>query len=175
MMKSIVMKLHIGGEEPKDGWKIVDIQKKPHVDFIADISDLSQFDDQSIADIYASHVFEHVPQPLALKTLKGIHRILKVGGRFYVSVPDLDILCRLFIEPQASATIKWHAMKMMFGAQVDQHDFHYVGWNYGFLLEYLTQAGFSAVEKVESFGLFKDASDYKPYGFPISLNVIATR
>ena len=56
------MKLHIGGEEAKEGWKILNIQKKDGVDFIGDISDLSQFKDNSIEEIYASHVFEHVIQ-----------------------------------------------------------------------------------------------------------------
>ena len=41
------MKLHIGGETPKPGWKILNIQPKPHVDYIGDISDLSQFSDGS--------------------------------------------------------------------------------------------------------------------------------
>ena len=62
------MKLHIGGEQVKEGWKILNIQKKDGVDFIGDISDLSQFDDDSIEEIYASHVFEHVIQK-KLKTL----------------------------------------------------------------------------------------------------------
>ena len=42
------MKLHIGGNEKKEGWKILNIQKKENVDFIGDITDLSQFDDNSI-------------------------------------------------------------------------------------------------------------------------------
>jgi predicted SAM-dependent methyltransferase len=171
----MLMKLHIGGEEPKEGWKILNIQKKPHVDFIGNISDLSQFEDQSIDEIYASHVFEHVQQSLVLQTLEGIHRVLKKGGKFYVSVPDMDILCQLFIDPSASGDVKWHVMRMMFGGQVDPHDFHYVGWNQAFMREFLKQAAFSSAERVESFGLFKDTSDFAPYGFPISLNVIAIK
>ena len=42
------MKLHIGGWEAKEGWKIFNIQKRDHVDFVGDISDLSQFKDSSI-------------------------------------------------------------------------------------------------------------------------------
>ena len=169
------MKLHIGGEEAKAGWKILNISQKPGVDFIGDISDLSQFDQNSCDEVYASHVFEHVPQERVLETLKGIHGILKTGGKFYVSVPDLDILCHLFINPMASPDVKFHTMRMMFGGQVDSHDFHYFGWNQLFLFDFLRQAGFSNAERVESFGIFKDTSDYKPYGFPISLNVIATK
>ena len=56
------MKLHIGGEQKKDGWKILNIQKKDNVDFIGNINDLSKFENNSIEEIYASHVFEHVLQ-----------------------------------------------------------------------------------------------------------------
>ena len=89
-----------------------------------------------------------------------------------MSVPDLDILCRIFIDPKAPQKAKFHAMRMMFGGQIDEFDFHYFGWNYEFMKEYLITAGFKNIERVKSFSLFKDTSDYAPYGVPISLNVI---
>ncbi len=170
-----LMKLHIGGEEAKEGWKILNIQNKPHVDFIGNVSDLSQFGDQTIDEIYASHVIEHVPEKMVLQTLKGIHRVLKSRGKFYVSVPDLDILCQMFMHPAAKPAVKWQVMRIMFGGQLDAHDYHYVGWNQVFMWDFLKLAGFSSAERVESFGMFNDTSEYKPYGFPISLNVIATK
>ena len=167
------MKLHIGGKEKKEGWSILNIQKNDNVDFVGDISDLSQFDDESIDEIYASHVVEHVNQKNIPKTLKGIHRVLKDDGKFYISVPDMDILCRIFLDPKAPPKVKFHVMRMMFGGQTDEFDFHYFGWNMLFLKDFLTGAGFKKMEKVKSFSLFKDTSDYSPYGVPISLNVIA--
>ena len=167
------MKLHIGGKIKKDGWKIMNIQKNPEVDFIGDLSDLSQFQDESIEEIYASHVLEHVDQKKALKTLEGVNRVLKTKGKFYISVPDMDTLCHYFISPLANSKIKFHVMRMMFGGQIDKNDYHYFGWNYEFIQDYLKRANFTKIERVASFGLFKDTSDYMPYGFPISLNVIA--
>ena len=64
-------------------------------------------------------------------------------------------------------------MRMMFGGQTDKYDFHYFGWNILFLKSYLIGAGFKNIEKVKTFSLFEDTSDYAPYGEPISLNVIA--
>ena len=167
------MKLHIGGEQVKEGWKILNIQKKDGVDYVGDISDLSQFKDNSIEEIYASHVFEHVKKRKIKDTLIGIHRVINENGKFYVSVPDLKLLCKIFIDPKAPTKVKVHALQMMYGGQVDDYDFHYFGWNFEFLNSYLMGANFSKVERVNSFGLFEDTSNYKPYGFPISLNVIA--
>ena len=117
------MKLHIGGMEKKEGWKILNIQKndgrEKHVDLVGDITDLSQFDDGSIEEIYASHTVEHIDNNDIQKTLKGIHRVLKDGGKFYVSVPDMDILCRLFLDPKAPLKIKYEVMRMMYGGQID--------------------------------------------------------
>jgi predicted SAM-dependent methyltransferase len=169
------MKLHIGGEQVRDGWKILNAQSKPGVDFIGDISNLSQFDENSIEEIYASHVFEHVSQASALPTLRGLNRVLKPSGLLYISVPDLDVLAHTFINPSASPQVKFHVMRMMFGGQVDQFDFHYFGWNQLFLADFLSQAGFSEITRVGSFGLFSDTSEYKPYGFPISLNMVARK
>ena len=169
------MKLHIGGQTGKEGWKILNIFPNPGVDFVGDISDLSMFEDGSCSDVYASHVFEHVPQAKALDTLKGIRRILALGGKFYVSVPDLDVLCHAFISPTTSADIKFHIMRMMFGGQIDAHDYHYFGWSQSFLLDFLTHAGFSAANRVESFELFDDTSEFKPYGYRISLNIVAIK
>ena len=169
------MKINIGGETKKEGWVNLNVQKKPNVDIVGNINDLSQFEDESIEEIYASHIIEHVDQKTVKNTFEGIFRILKKGGKFYISVPDMDVLCHFFVSPLATKKVKFHIMTMIFGGQIDNFDYHYFGWNYEFMNDYLTFAGFSKVDKVNSLGLFDDTSDSKPYGFPISLNVIATK
>jgi len=169
------MNLHIGGKERKDGWKILNVQPGPNVDYVGDFRDLSQFGDGSVETVYASHVLEHVAQTEVVPVLRGIHRALQPGGRLLVSVPDMDTLCHLFISPWASPQVKWHAMRMIFGGQVDQHDFHFVGFNEQFLRTFFAEAGFGQVQRVISLGVFQDTSDYRPYGFPISLNMIAVK
>ena len=169
------MKLHIGGKQAKEGWKILNIQKNDNVDFVGDINDLNQFKTESIDEIYASHVLEHVGQPKVNNTLQGVYRVLKKKGKFYVSVPDMDILAHAFVSPLASAENKFAIMRIMFGGQVDEYDFHYFGWNFQFLRDFLKKVGFSEFKKVDSFGLFEDNSNYKIYGFPVSLNLIVTK
>jgi len=168
------MKLNIGGETIKEGWKILNIQRKPGVDFVGDISNLDQFKDGSVDEIYASHVIEHVDQNNIEKTLNGIYRVLGKNGKIYISVPDMDILCKIFMDPNSSLDMKWHAMRMMFGGQTDKYDFHYFGWNFLFLNGYLNKVGFRKIEKVKSLSIFDDdTSEFAPHGYPISLNVIA--
>ena len=174
MPNPFTFRLHIGGREARAGWQIFDIRPGEGIDHVGDIQDLSRFRDACCDEIYASHVLEHVPQARIVPTLQGLNRILKPGGRLCVSVPDLRVLCRLFVDPGLDAKARGHVMRMIYGGQVDQHDFHYVGFSLEILLDCLRAAGFSRAERVSEFRLFEDASSYAPYqGVPISLNVVA--
>lgn len=168
------LRLHIGGKESRQGWKILDIQPGPNVDFVGDCSELGQFADASVDELYASHVIEHLSYRSALlRTLRGFHRVLKTGGKLMISVPDFEVLCRLFLDPRATVRDRFELMRMAFGGQVDEHDFHRVGLTYEFLSNFLFQAGFSRVERVGEFGLFRDASTAEHLNQKISLNVAA--
>lgn len=168
------MRLHIGGKQVMTGWKILNVQPGPGVDFVGDCRDLGQFDDQSVDEIYASHVMEHLSYHLPLKhALSECHRVLKPGGCAKISVPDFEKLCRLYLDPQRTIDERFHLMRMIFGGQVDAYDFHYVGLSYELLSSYLTGAGFSRIDRVEEFSLFEDSSTIRFAGELISLNVIA--
>lgn len=169
------LRLHIGGKKALPGWKILNIQPGPFVDHVGDIRDLSQFADGAVSSIYASHVLEHVEQKNIEATLGGIARVLKPGGKFYVAVPDLEVLCKIVMDQSAPSDAKIHAIRMMFGGQTDDHDYHYFGWTEHLLSAYLQEAGFRSVRRVDSFGLFDDTSEFKPRGLAISLNVIAEK
>ena len=60
----------------------------------------------------------------------------------------MEVLCRIFIDDKANVKAKFHVMRMMFGGQIDEFDFHYFGWNLEFLKDYLSSAGFKKIEKV---------------------------
>lgn len=170
------MKLHIGSRERADGWKTLDINPGPQVDFVGDCKDLSQFPEGSIDIIYASHVLEHLPYARELPhALKEWFRVLKPSGRAMISVPDLETLCRLFLEAPVDANGRFHLMRMMFGGQIDEHDFHCVGLTWEFLSAQLARAGFRRIDKVTSLGVFSDTSMLTFCGTLISLNVIAEK
>lgn len=170
-----VARLHIGGKVAAPDWIVVDTQPGPAVDLVASCTALC-FADGSMAEIYASHVYEHLGYQEALpRALAEAFRVLIPGGVLRLSVPDLDTLARLFVEPERPLAEKFLLMRMMFGGQMDRFDFHQVGLNWDFARAFLARAGFAAVERVEDHGLFDDASRVEVGGVPISLNLVARK
>lgn len=169
------MKLHIGGRQVREGWKILDAQAGEGVDFIGDIHSLDAFGDECCAEIYCSHVLQRLPLNDIVPALKGLHRILVPGGRLLISVPDFDVLTAQFQRPDIDLGQRFLLMRMAFGGQTSPDDFHHAGLNFDFLVGYLAQAGFASVDQVESFDLFDDNSGIRFGGTPISLNVVVTR
>ena len=173
-MSAEALRLHLGGEEARAGWKILNLNEGPGVDYVGDCVDLARFADESVDDIYASHVLEHLGYAEKLpRALREWRRVLKKGGRARISVPDLDVLCRLFLEAAGRTPDRILVMRMMFGGQLDPHDFHYVGLSFDILASLLGDAGFSRVERVSEFGLFDDTSAARMFGTLVSLNVVA--
>lgn len=171
----LLRKLHIGGKQLSPGWEILNAHDAPGVDHLGKAEDLSRFEDNTFAQVYGSHVFEHLDYKSTLSTaLAECYRVLIPGGQLMVSVPDLDILAELFCrKADFSADERFLLMRMMFGGQVDQYDFHHVGLNQEFLSSYLSNAGFAGVERVATFGLFDDDSTLLFKGHAISLNILA--
>lgn len=170
-------KLHIGGIEESTDWEILDITARDNVDHTGNASDLSQFDDNTFSEIYASHVIEHFGYRGHIQAALGEwNRVLIPGGTLYISAPDLDILCQLFLmKNQLTFDERFYVMQMMFGGQGDEHDFHFIGLNYEFLGGYLQNAGFINIRRVSSFGKFADTSEQHFKDTPISVNMIAEK
>jgi predicted SAM-dependent methyltransferase len=105
------MKLHIGGKEAHPDWQILNVQEGPHVDFLGNCTDLSQFENDSVEAVYASHVFEHLDYTSQLKkTITDCQRILKPQGELMVSVPNLGVVWKNFQYLAMPATCDWVAI-----------------------------------------------------------------
>lgn len=172
-----VRRLHIGGKRSNPGWEVLNAVDGPGVDHLGNAKDLSRFEDDTFWELYASHVLEHFDYTNELGLVLGEwYRVLKPGGRIYISVPDLDVLARLILErDRLDINERFHVMRMMFGGQSDGYDYHKVGLNFEFLGHYLQAAGFTGIQKVDEFKIFNDTSSFKPYGTLISLNVLANK
>jgi predicted SAM-dependent methyltransferase len=166
------LRLHLGGWDPKPGWLIVNVEDRPHVDVRSTCSDLSMFPDGSVAEIYASHVYEHLGYQQELPTAFGeAWRVLMPGGTLMVAVPDLEVLAGLILQTRQDVNAQWHVQRMVMGGQVEPFDFHKVGFTFNILCGMLTHHGFRNFRRVKSFGLYKDTSELEFGGVPISLNV----
>jgi predicted SAM-dependent methyltransferase len=170
------IKLHIGGREKQEGWVILDPLPGPVVDYVGSCTDLSFLPDASCAEVYASHVLERLGYDSELPmALVGIYRVLKPGGRLRAAVPDLEMLCRLFLEPSLTGDDRFQFMRMMFGGRTTAYDVHYAGLNFEFLQAFLHETGFRDIRRVAEFGLFNDTSTLVFGNVPISLNVEARK
>ena len=92
-----------------------------------------------------------------------------------VSVPNLGVLCQLFVAEGLTVQQRYKLMRMMFGGQVDAYDYHKVGLIEDFLANYFSKAKFSNWKRVEEFSIFEDASSMRIGGHLISLNMIAIK
>jgi len=168
------LRLHVGGRVAREGWKILDVRKRPEVDFVGDCCDLSRFSAGSVWVIYASHVLEHLRYRDELSTaLSEFRRVLVPDGQLLVSVPDFRGLCRAFLEPSLDIGARCSIMRAIFGAQDDEHDEHKAGLWDELLVALLHEAGFHDVRKVPLFGIFADASTLMLGNRFFSLNFVA--
>ena len=172
----IPLRLHIGGEQSHPGWKILNIRPGPGVDHVGTCNDLSTFGESTVAEIYASHVLEHLGYQEELpQALAEMRRVLTPGAALRISVPDLTVLAELLLDPPTTLQECVHVMRMMFGGQIDAHDFHRVGFSFDILAGFLGDAGFEAIERVAAFNLFEDTSTLVYRNRAVSLNVQARK
>ena len=170
-------KLHIGGKVRLDGWEVLNAMPDEYVVHVGDARKLTQFADDTFDEIYASHVVEHFDYFGELEsTLREWLRVLVPGGRLAISVPDLDILARLFIQTDAlSFNDRFMIMRMMFGGHVNEYDHHKAGLSQDLLTGFLMLAGFTNIARVAAFGICNDSSNAVFRGVAISLNMTAVK
>ena len=173
------MKLHIGGTIPHPEWKILNVVADDHVDYVGNCTDLSLFGDGSVAEVYMSHVLEHLARRERAQCLLEVNRILETGGKLYIAVPDMTTLCQLFLHENATLGIRLGVNNILFGGSVEPdagiYHFHKFGYSFELLQFFLECCGFSGISRVDSFGIFNDASDYVYCGLRVSLNVLASK
>lgn len=87
-------------------FKNISVINQPNYNFIMfaknnrirrlDVRKKLPFDNESIDFAYSSHMVEHLYRKDAVSFLTEVHRILKVGGRIRLVLPDLEKLIELY-------------------------------------------------------------------------------
>ena len=171
-----VRRLHIGGRATREGWEILNIQPGPGVDHVADAADLSEFADATFAELYASHVLEHLDyRDKVLAALTEWRRVLHPGGRLYVGVPDLGAVARLLSAERVDPNDQMLLVRVIFGGHMDPYDYHQTAFTQDILVGFLTEAGYTRLRRVRSFGLFEDTSLLAFKGTALSINIVAEK
>lgn len=163
---------YISGKIP--GFHIVDLRDVEDTDIVGDISDLSFCADNTVDKIYCSNALEHFPHTETVKVLKEWNRAIKRGGKAYISVPDFDVVVKLYQKVGLTEWLKYH----VWGDQAHQLNYHYVNFTFASLADACYKAGFTDIERVASFPFgVPDASELRDTwtNTKISLNVVATK
>lgn len=173
-VEKTVHRLNLAGRESRiPGFTNIDLTPGPSVDIIGDVSDLKDFSDGSVEEIYASHILEHFPHLKGQTVLREWRRVLRPGASAFISVPDMAIVARLTRE---FGWCEW-LRNLVYGDQTDKFAFHYGGFDFAFLSRELVLAGFSDVVRIKEmpYGV-NDRSRLicSVNGEDISLNVKAT-
>lgn len=94
LLKKDKLRLNLGCDRQEiAGFVGVDFNPDVDPDILADVEDLNMIEDNSVDEIYASQVLEHLPY--GTKALEEWLRVLKPGGMLTVVVPDLYGVYRL--------------------------------------------------------------------------------
>lgn len=135
-----MLKLHLGcGNKYIPGFTHIDIIKYPHVDLVTNVDNLSMIESNSVDLIYACHILEHFNKNNVIPTLIEWRRILKLGGRLRLSVPDFEVLTKLYVSGEVTLE-KIHGPIM--GGQTYLYNFHYTIFDYLKLKNMLISVGF---------------------------------
>ena len=106
---------------------------------------LETFEENSVDLIYASHIFEHLKEGEAISTLYRWYKVLKKGGRLYLSVPDFDAVVKRYIYTENLDELQC----LLHGSQRHPYDFHYRSYNFKTIQELMSEASFYQIEKYD--------------------------
>ena len=105
-----------------------DLNEATSPDFRCDVRHLP-VPDESYDIVHSRHVLEHFGRAEVGKVLKEWARVLRVGGEFRLSVPNvLYALERIILMEQEIVPVDPYPFWQLYGQQTDERDFHKNGW-----------------------------------------------
>ena len=102
------------------------------------------YKDESVDEVYASHVLEHFGAGETEKVLSEWFRVLKPGGVIRVGVPDFKIIAKAYVE---GVDLGFPIGSLLMGGQIDENDFHKTIFDESGLRVLMEKAGFVGVKR----------------------------
>jgi len=160
-------KLEVGsGGMPHPGYVHLDYNAtSPHVEIQCEMGAESiPLPDGSVSEILSNHSIEHVMWPRVGNLLRDWNRILIPGGKLFLRTPDLEFICRTYLEgkttreaPQDESNMvsvfgdcgpaEWACIKL-FAGQDYPGNVHYFCFDFQMLKRTLERYGFEKVVRV---------------------------
>lgn len=177
------MKLHLGsGSRYLKGYLHIDIADYEHIDIKSSVDKLNTIDDDTVDEIYASHVLEYYDRNEVESVLNEWKRVLKKDGVLRIAVPNFETLIEVYQETDEIEKIlgplygKWNLTDGSF-------IYHKTVYDKKSLTELLERIGFSDIKLWDWREVFKNNPDYddhsqayfphmdKENGIHVSLNI----
>ncbi len=138
------IKINLGcGEVPIENYINVDLHDD-RADVKMDARNLA-FADQSVDEIYSSHLLEHLGKHDVPVALKEWARVLKPGGLLRMNLPNLEWCLKNWLSKTEDQ--RWgFALDTIFGMQKNDGEYHKTGFSKSSLVKLLTAAGFKDIE-----------------------------
>lgn len=143
-------KLNVGcGWDHREGYLNIDFLEVHGPDLVADVRDLHMLPSGHYRELVAQDILEHLERSEIDPALEEWARVLAVGGRLILRVPDLLGVARLLT---ANRTIDFHHQMIhaLLGTQAYNGDYHHATFTELTLRDSLHRAGF-VVEELTDF------------------------
>lgn len=139
------------------GWLNSDLPGTPNTDIGIDITKALPFPSKCLDAIYGSEVIEHIPRTSVLPFLREARRILKPGGYFRFTTPDIEAICQIALGINEKCNLSDIARRWLDDPVLTRDIWvngifrnwgHQWIWDYDAIHAAMTESGFSQVERV---------------------------
>jgi GT2 family glycosyltransferase/predicted SAM-dependent methyltransferase len=143
------IKLNLGcGKYPLEHFINIDQDKNLKPDVVADARNLP-FESESIDEIYCGHLLEHFDFEEGQKALKHWRELLKRGGRIQITVPNFDILAKIYLANPTAENMRTMNELYIYAYVLKSH--HRYCYGESLLKSAMESAGFNNLEKMPKF------------------------
>lgn len=139
-MEQIKLHLGCGIRQFPDDWISIDKADFPHIKY-KDVTNLSQFKDNSIDVIYCSHLICYFDRLEIIPIFKEWFRVLKKGGILRIATPDFRAMTTLYLKDLYPLSTFTGPLYGRWEINGETH-YHKTTWDYTELKQCLVDTGF---------------------------------